>query len=157
MEPPPERRSIRYEGYDYSMAGYYALTICARGKAHLFGSLLPDEPLQLSALGHVVVSELQAIPQHHPTVRLDTWVLMPNHLHLILALTRNRTVAVSGVVGSLKSRCYKQWRATLLAAAQPTPLSCWQRNYFEHIIRNPAELEAQRRYILENPSRWNTM
>jgi putative transposase len=148
------RRSIRYNGYDYSTAGYYALTICARDKAYLFGILLPDEPLQLSPLGELVLSELMALPVQYPTVRLDTWVLMPNHLHLILVLTRNQVVAVSQVVGSFKSRCFQQWRRTLLAAGQPAPPSCWQRNYYERIIRDAAELEAHRRYILDNPGRW---
>ncbi|QNH60628.1 transposase [Hymenobacter sediminicola] len=113
-----------------------------------------DEPLRPSALGDIVVAELLDLPRHYPTIQLDTWVLMPNHLHLILALTRHGTVAVSEVVGSFKSRCYRRWRTALLAAGQPAPSSCWQRNYYEHIICNPTELEAQRRYILENPSRW---
>ncbi|WP_460581706.1 transposase [Hymenobacter luteus] len=157
MEPLPERRSIRYAGYDYSRAGYYALTICTRNKEHLFGSLFPDERLRLSRLGQVVVAQLEDLPHYYPTVRLDTWMLMPNHLHFILVLTRNGAVAVSQIVGSFKSRCYGQWRATLLAGGQPAPPSCWQRNYYERIIRNSTELEAQRRYILENPSRWNTL
>ena len=148
------RRSIRYDGYDYSMAGYYALTICARDKAYLFGVLPPDEPLQPSPLGELVLSELRALPIQYPTVRLETWVLMPNHLHLILVLTRNQTVAVSQVVGSFKSRCFQQWRQSLLASGQPAPPSCWQRNYYERIIRDAAELDAHRRYILDNPNRW---
>jgi REP element-mobilizing transposase RayT len=123
-----QRRSIRYQGYDYSMAGYYALTICACDKAHLFGVLLPDEALQPSALDTIVLAELAALPTQYPTVRLDAWVLMPNHLHVILVLTRHRAVTLSQVIGSFKSRCYRQWRMLLLAAEQRTPPSCWQRN-----------------------------
>jgi putative transposase len=148
------RRSIRYHGHDYSMAGYYALTICARDKAHLFGVLPPDEPLQPSLLGKLVLNELVTIPTHYPTVRVDTWVLMPNHLHLVLVLTRNQTVAVGQIVGSFKSRCYGRWRQVQLAAGRPVPASCWQRNYYERIIRDATELEAQRHYILDNPGRW---
>ncbi len=103
-----QRRSIRYQGYDYSMAGYYALTICAREKAHLFGVLLPEETLQSSALGTIVLAELAALPTHYPTVRLDAWVLMPNHLHVIVVLMRNQAVALHQVIGSFKSRCYQQ-------------------------------------------------
>ncbi len=154
MEPSPERRSIRYHGYDYSMAGYYAVTICARQKAHLFGTLLSGEPLHPSPLGQLVANELLALPTHYPTVRVPAWVVMPNHVHLILVLTRNRAVALSEVIGSFKSRCYRQWRGQLLAAGQFAPPTCWQRNYYERIIRNAAELEGYRNYILENPSRW---
>ncbi|GAB3855738.1 hypothetical protein GCM10028822_27060 [Hymenobacter terrigena] len=65
MELPPQRRSIRYNGYDYSMAGYYALTICARDKAHLFGALTPEEPLQPSALGQLVLISRHTNPFPH--------------------------------------------------------------------------------------------
>ncbi|MCC3152166.1 transposase [Hymenobacter sp. BT770] len=154
MELPPQRRSIRYHGYDYSMAGYYAVTICCRDKAHLLGVLVPEASFQPSALGQLVLDELLALPNHYPTVRVDTWVLMPNHLHFILVLTQNQTLAVSQVVGGFKSRCYGRWRSQLLAAGYQAPPSCWQRNYYERIIRDTAELEGQRRYILDNPNRW---
>jgi putative transposase len=151
---PPQRRSIRYNGYDYSMAGYYALTICARDKAHLFGSLTSGEPLQPSALSEVVLQELTAVTEHFPTVRLDTWVLMPNHLHCILVLTRNRVVSVATVVGSFKLRCFARWRRQLLNTGHEPPPSCWQRDYYERIICDASELESYRRYILDNPNRW---
>ncbi len=137
------------------MAGYYALTLCAREKAHLFGTLCSPEPLLPSPLGGIVLTELAALPTHFPTVRVDTCVLMPNHLHLLLMLTRNRTVSVSQVVGGFKSRCYGQWRTHLLAQGNPAPPSCWQRNYYERIIRDASELEGHRRYILDNPGRWS--
>ena len=156
MDLPPQRRSIRYHAYDYSMAGYYALTICCRAKAHLLGVLAPETPFQPSVLGQVVADELRALPDRWPTVRLDTWVLMPNHLHLILVLTRNQAVAVSQVVAGFKSRCYGQWRARLLAQGLAAPPTCWQRNYYERIVRDASELEGHRRYILDNPSHWQT-
>ena len=154
IELRPQRRSIRYHGYDYSMAGYYALTLCARNKAHIFGSLTNGNPLQPSALGEVVLLELAAVTLHFPTVRLDTWMLMPNHLHCILVLTRNQTVSLGAVVGSFKSRCFARWRRQLLDAGYAPPSSCWQRDYYERIIRNPSELEGHRCYILDNPNRW---
>ena len=129
MDLPPQRRSIRYNGYDYSMAGYYALTICARDRAYLFGSMAMSEPLRLSSLGELVLAELAAITEYFPTVRLDTRIVMPNHLHCILVLTHNRVTSVSQVVGSFKSRCYARWRRQLIAAGQAAPPSCWQRDY----------------------------
>jgi REP element-mobilizing transposase RayT len=154
MELPSQRRSIRYHGYDYSMAGYYALTICCREKAHLLGVLAPDTPFQPSTLGEIVHSELLTLPTRHLTVRIDTWIVMPNHLHLILVLTRNQVEVISQIIGSLKSRCYMQWRKHFLAQEHEAPPSCWQRNYYERIIRDAAELEGHRQYILANPSRW---
>ncbi|MFC6224267.1 transposase [Hymenobacter artigasi] len=154
MKPDSERRSIRYEGYDYSMAGYYALTICARNKTHLFGSLVSGETLQPTILGRIVADELTNITVRFPTVRVDTSVVMPNHLHLILVLTRNHAVVLGEVISDFKSGCYTKWRHQLLAIDQPAPPSCWQRNYYDRIIRNAAELEGYRKYILDNPSRW---
>jgi REP element-mobilizing transposase RayT len=154
MEPDSERRSIRYDGYDSSMAGYYALTVCTQNKAHLFGTLVSGAALQPSPLGEIVFAEISNIPNRFPTVRVDTSIIMPNHLHLILVLTRNRTVALSQVLSDFKSGCYIKWRRRLLADSQPTPPTCWQRNYYERIIRNAAELEGYRRYILDHPNRW---
>ena len=154
MEPASERRSIRYYEYDYSMAGYYAVTICTQNKAHLFGTLVSGETLQPTLLGQIVADELARIPTRFPTVCVDTSIIMPNHLHLILALTRNRAVALSGVIGDFKSGCYGKWRRWLLESGHPAPRSCWQRNYYERIIRDASELEGHRSYILDNPNRW---
>jgi putative transposase len=95
MQPDSERRSIRYQGHDYSMAGYYALTVCTRNKAHLFGTLVTGGTLQPTLLGCIVADELANIPVRFPSVRVDTSIVMPNHLHLVLVLTRNRAVALS--------------------------------------------------------------
>ena len=162
MQPPPrpERRSIRYPGYDYSMAGYYALTLCAAGNAPLFGHLpaadaLSTPPLVPTALGALVQAELLALPTHYPTLRLDTWVLMPNHLHALLVLTKNRAVGLAQVLGAFKSRAWQAWRRQCLALGQPAPPTCWHRNYYERIVRDRAELEGHRAYIAQNPARWH--
>ncbi|MBF9220795.1 transposase [Hymenobacter ruricola] len=154
MQPDSERRSIRYGGYDYSMAGYYALTVCAKNKACLFGTLVTSGTLQPTLLGRIVADELANIPVRFPTVRVDTSIIMPNHLHLILVLARNQVVALSQVLGDFKTGCYGKWRQQLSTSGQSAPPSCWQRNYYERIIRDAAELEGYRRYILDNPNRW---
>ena len=162
MSDLPQRRSIRYGGYDYSMAGYYALTPCAADKACVFGLLpVPDTegaelpPLVPSALGALVQAELLALPTRHPATRLDAWVLMPNHLHLVLVILKNQQVRLAQVVGALKSRVYGGWRQHHLAAGEPAPSSPWQRNYCERIVRDAAELAGHRRYIGQNPIRWH--
>ena len=136
------------------MAGYYALTICARDKAYLFGTLVSGETLQPTVLGRIVAEEISGIPARFPSVRVDTSIIMPNHLHVILVLTRNHSVALSQVISDFKSGCYGKWRHHFLANGQPAPPSCWQRNYYERIIRDAAELEGHRQYILDNPGRW---
>ena len=150
------RRSIRYQGYDYSMAGYYALTVCAAQKAHLFGSI-EDAGINPSELGLIVQEELLRLPGHNLTTQLDEWIIMPNHLHFILILLKNQVVSVSRVVGALKSRCYHTWRERQLGLGLSAPPSCWQRNYYERIIRNADELDAYRKYIRKNPERWQNV
>lgn len=162
MPDRPQRRTIRYDGYDYSLAGYYALTICAADKACLFGHLPAPEteaadvpPLVLSALGELVRAELLALSSHFPATRLDEWVLMPNHLHLVVVVCKNQQVSVAQVVGALKSRVFRGWRQHCLAAGQLAPPSPWQRNYYERIVRDAAELDGHRQYLRQNPTRWH--
>ncbi len=82
-----KRRSIRLPGYDYSIAGSYFITICARDRAARFGGSLPGHP---NRLGRVVERCWQAIPEHFETVTLDEWVLMPNHLHGIVVIWEDK-------------------------------------------------------------------
>ena len=79
---------------------------------------------------------------------------MPNHLHFILTLKKNQAVSIGQMVGAYKSQCFRKWRAQQLAQDLPATPSFWQRNYYEHIIRNADELAGYRAYIRENPSRW---
>ena len=80
-----QRRSIRLRGYDYSAAGAYFLTICARDRVCLFGDVVGDE-MRPNEFGGIVAMCWEAIPRHFETVALDAWVLMPNHLHGIIVI-----------------------------------------------------------------------
>lgn len=166
------RRSIRLKGYDYSRNGAYFITICTRGKKHLFGQINGGE-MHLNEMGTVVDECWQSIPTHYTEVELGEYVIMPNHLHGILYIN---TVGVnhhspgnganndsldndnganndsplrgtSRTVGSI-IRGFKIG-VTKLAGYSP-----WQRNYYEHIIRNQQSHEQIANYIISNPINW---
>ena len=86
------RRSIRLQGYDYSQAGAYFVTICAQGREYLFGDIV-NGALQPNNYAQVVVKWWNAIPEHFPSVELDEFVLMPNHMHGIVVLSTPTSTA----------------------------------------------------------------
>ena len=82
---PRHRHSTRIRGYDYTATGWYFVTICAMNRECLFGEVRNGSEI-LNEMGRLAVSCWEALPVHFPRVTLDTWVLMPNHLHGILVI-----------------------------------------------------------------------
>jgi putative transposase len=83
-----KRRSIRLKGHDYSAAGTYFITLCTHQRDCLFGEIV-DGVMQLNALGEIVQTHWMRLPKHHPNLRLDASIVMPNHFHGILVLPQN--------------------------------------------------------------------
>lgn len=136
-----DRQSIRLAEYDYSQAGIYFVTIVTRERERLFDSL----PLR-----SVAETFWQQLPERFPTVELDEWVLMPNHLHGLLVFTEPAKVTLGTVVGQYKARTTKQINRMLKLSGGDV----WQRNYYERIVRSKIELNAIRQYIRDNPAKW---
>ena len=97
--PLPRRKTIRLQNYDYSQAGAYFVTICTAHKRPLFGVVRRGDPcgrppvpayVELSETGRIVESYLTEIPSHYPDVGLASYVIMPDHIHMILVLTQNQ-------------------------------------------------------------------
>ncbi len=152
------RHSIRLPHYDYTQAGAYFVTSVTYQRELLF-----DDP----ALRQIIETFWQRIPQHMPHVKLDTFVVMPNHFHGVLWLIKTdldasasdtisspETHLVAGslgaIVGNFKSITTRRINLVRKTPGQPV----WQRNYYEHIIRHDKELNAIRQYILDNPANW---
>jgi REP element-mobilizing transposase RayT len=146
------RRSIRLQEYDYAQAGAYFLTICARDRGCLFADIHTGAA-QLTAIGEVVTSCWEAIPEHFSLAELDAYVVKPNHLHGIVVLGGDPGTDTP-VVAEEGTAC----RALLSARLGPLPpgriASLWQANYHEHIIRGARSLDHLRAYIAANPLRW---
>jgi putative transposase len=84
------REALRLQGYDYSAHGAYLVTTCVAGRRHLFGEVVDDGAVRLSALGEQALACLEEIERHHPGVRLDEHVVMPDHVHAIVVLPPGR-------------------------------------------------------------------
>ncbi|ACL24704.1 transposase [Chloroflexus aggregans] len=183
------RRSIRLQGYDYTQPGAYFITIVTHDRTHLFGRVVDGE-MQLNAWGEIVREEWFKTAQIRPYVQLqdDEFVVMPNHVHGIIWMVDDdlapvgatdrrgdRPVApttttvpprgpapqsLGAIIAGFKSAVTH--RINTLRDTPGTPV--WQRNYYEHIIRDKrvrvgaagrSPLHAIRQYIIENPLRWH--
>jgi REP element-mobilizing transposase RayT len=165
------RHSIRLKDYDYSQAGAYFVTLCAWQRECLFGDIVDGE-MRLNALGQVVLDEWNRTPEKRKEIELDAAVVMPNHFHGIICIVdAGTTVGAAGraahpprsplpsgprprslgaFVGGFKSAVTTQ----INVIRQNPGCPVWQRNYFERVIRNDAELERAREYIINNPLKW---
>jgi putative transposase len=158
-----KRRSIRLKGFDYTQGGAYFVTLCTLGKICIFGEVVDGE-MQLSEWGEIARAYWLEIPQHFPDIQLDEFVVMPNHIHGIVVKqsaqhTPQREERFGKPVpGSLPSiiRSFKSAVTKCINANRDQPgRSIWQRNYYERVMRSHKEMETLRRYISENPQRWD--
>jgi len=163
------RRSIRLKGYDYSQEGLYFVTICCQNKECLFGKIVDNE-MRLNNSGKIANDCWQQISKHFPNVILHEYVIMPNHFHGIIQLVgannhspendNNDTGAkdfsplhspsktIGSIVRGFKIGVTKWMR-------QNTDVyHVWQRNYYEHIIRNERSLKNIVKYIVDNSKMW---
>jgi len=157
------RRSIRLRGYDYTQAGAYFVTICSHGRECLFGEILEGE-MELNQYGKVIAASWEKVNREYPGLKLDRWVVMPNHLHGIIAINDrtpggSRTAPTTDMrgpktlgrlLGAFKTVSTKQ--INILRGTPGVPL--WQCNYYERIIRDEDELDRIRSYIEDNPRMW---
>ena len=139
----PVRKNPRLKQFDYSSPNYYFVTICTRDKACIFGT-----PGSLNRRGRIAQKGLLEIEKHFPNVRLDKYVIMPNHIHAILVL-QGTDVQLPVVVGQYKSFVTRQIRQT----EQNFPV--WQSSYHDRVIRNQKSYESIWLYIESNPLNWN--
>jgi REP element-mobilizing transposase RayT len=154
---------------DYSQPGAYFVTICAFQKQNIFGTV-ENGRVQLSPIGEIARACWVDMPNHFPGVKVDTFVVMPNHVHGILAIVERARRAVplrddqrleafrDPVPGSVPTmvRSYKSSVTKLVRDdIGNRAMHVWQSNYFERVLRNGEEFSKASRYILENPSMWH--
>ncbi|HEY9639693.1 MAG TPA: transposase [Coleofasciculaceae cyanobacterium] len=167
------KRSLRLKGYDYSSPGAYFITICAHQRQCLFGAVMNGE-MQLSEYGQIASNEWLRSQDIRQEINFDAWVIMPNHIHAIVLIQTSdlpqhpvgaplpsgaplrhgiayrRPRSLSSFVAGFKSTTTQQ--INIMRNAPGTPV--WQRNYYEHIVRNEASLECLRQYIHNNSLSW---
>ena len=161
------RRSLRLKDYDYSLEGAYFITICTHNRQCFWGKVVDNE-IHLHDWGRVVESEWWQTTILRPYVMLDAYVVMPNHFHAIFFLDNQeratqrvaptgeksgaglKPASVGSIVGQFKSQVTK--RIIALWGPQKGPI--WQRNYYEHVVRDEDDLNRIREYIQNNPIGW---
>jgi REP element-mobilizing transposase RayT len=156
------RRSIRLQNYDYSQQGAYFVTICTLQRECLFGEIIERE-IQLNDYGKIVLKWWNKLNQHFPKVETDAFVIMPNHIHGIVVIEKSkgrtevtetenvRNAHLGQIIAYFKYQSTKQ-----INGIRGLPgVRIWQRNYYEHIIRNEDVLNRAREYIIDNPASWD--
>jgi putative transposase len=171
-----QRHTIRLRHYDYSQPGSYFVTIVAQNRLCLYGQIV-QAARQMNSAAHIVESCWLEISSHFPHVSLDEFIIMPNHLHGLIIIAEKTNSVGAGfprptsldnptkideqtpqfklptlgqIVGYFKYQTTKQINISRGTPGAPV----WQRNYYEHVIRNATELAAARQYIQNNPAQW---
>ncbi|MDD2917100.1 MAG: transposase [Candidatus Gracilibacteria bacterium] len=171
--------SNRLKGYDYSSEGVYFITICTKNCENYFGEIVEGK-MVLNEIGKVADRFLREIPDHFQNVSIGEYVIMPNHVHIVIMIglgcsveirpsveTRQCLVSTSGS-NPKPSRFQNQGKGTISAIVgsyksictktintmQENVFFAWQPNYHDHIIRDEDELNRIRQYIVDNPLQW---
>jgi putative transposase len=136
---------MRLADYDYQTAGAYAMTICAHDRSECLFSAPVVEGILKEEWNH--------LPQRFSGITLDLIVIMPDHLHCIIWHNGpgENTKSIITVIGGYKSFCANAWLRHIKATDANRSGNLWQRNFYDHIIRNEKDLNAQRAYMLNNP------
>lgn len=156
----PQRKRLRLEAYDYSQPGYYFITICTRERKQealcsiepAVGAIINRPPrISLTPLGRIVDETIRAIPDHYPGILVDQYIIMPDHVHLILSF---RNIGPDGrqiAAPTPLSKIIQQMKRT---ASKQAGVPLWQKGFYDHVIRNDVDLANVRQYIRNNPLKW---
>ena len=160
MEEMKKRKTIRLNGEHYNRAGAYFLTICTQNRrcilSRVVGTGVLDGPkIELLPYGKIAEKYMKQLDEFYNDIQVKSYVIMPNHIHLLLFLKPNengpsgtpvptvQNSVVSRFISTFKRFCNKEYGENI-----------WQYRSYDHIIRNHEDYEAHLKYIYENPMRW---
>lgn len=158
MEKCPSRKPTRLLCYDYSQPGAYFVTVCVKEKrcilSAIVGGVDPDAPsVQLTAYGTVIMQNLNRMNAIYRDIHIDHFVIMPNHVHLLITISQDAQNGASGstpptntlsrFIAAMKKFTEKECGAAL-----------WQRGFHDHVIRDDTDYRKHWQYIDENPKKW---
>ena len=157
MNELPKRKQIRLKDYDYSQNGYYFITICTHNRQNLFGEIVgatlcgrPNNPDKM------IEKWLLEMENKFDDVKICEYIIMPNHLHFIISKTGDHIGSpLRDIVGWFKTMTTNEYIANVKNNIfPPFDEKIWQRNYYEHIIRDENDYITKAAYILNNPLKW---
>ena len=160
------RKNIRFENFDYSSPGVYFITICTENRKNYFwndtlnlhifewysvgANCVRPRNLPLSDIGNTVLEELEKWHKTYDAVKLCSYVIMPNHLHVMVFISADECGRPQ--VAPTVDRMVKQFKGSV---TKKIGHSIWQKSFMEHVIRNKQDFEIRSKYIYENPVQWN--
>lgn len=136
-----KRKSIRLKEYDYTKEGIYFITICIKNRQQLLGKIINSQ-IQLNQKGKIIEKELINTINKLKYCNIKIYQIMPDHIHFILEIKNENIIKLGDIVRYYKGRTSSKTKIY------------WQRNYYEHIIRNEKEYNKIYEYIINNPSNW---
>ena len=154
----PKRKRVRLKEYDYSAKGMYFLTVCVKDRKWLLGKIVGcgdfDAPqMILSPYGKILDKYINLMNEKYPHIKVNKYIIMPDHFHLILNITGCRDGAsetaapynneTSKFISLLKRYCNREYGKNI-----------WQTSYYDHIIRDEEDYHKIREYIDMNVQRW---
>ena len=177
MKYSPEiyhRKSIRLKNYDYSLEGLYFITICCQNREHLFGEIVKGKMI-LNNAGLMIQRIYEELPKYFEKMEIGEYVIMPNHFHCVIEIVdlvgvplvgtqmsgNNRATTrvaptVGDIIGTFKSLTTIEYIKMVKNNQLPNfDRRIWQKNYYEHIIRNEEEYTKISKYIENNPTKWD--
>ncbi len=163
---PYRRRTIRLREFDYSLPGGCFFTISSFQREFLFGSI-NEEKTALNAFGKIVQSCWDTLNRHYNNIDLGSFIIMPNHVHGIIVIRDSNIDLRQNIRAGLRPaptkngslpeiiRVFKSFSTRTINELRKSPgIPVWQRNYYEHIIRDDEELGSIREYIENIPKNW---
>ena len=161
------RRNNRLLNYDYSQNGWYFTTICTAGRKNYFGAIV-DDKMVLNEYGKIVEKYWREIADHYDQIKLDEFVIMPNHIHGIIIIQNNQqglnyvgteqcSVPTRNNRFGLISKVIKSYKEAVIKFIRHNYHDndfAWQRSFYDHVIRNEKSLDNIRHYIRYNPLQW---
>mgnify|MGYP000915229558 CR=1 FL=1 len=148
-----KRKNTRLKDYDYSQPGYYFVTICTKDRQRLFWKVgatcgRPHLKPQLTSIGYTVDKEINKISSIFNNIKINKYVIMPNHIHMIIVISeesgRSKTAPTI-------SRIIQQFKGSI---TRQVGFPIWQKLFYDHIIRNQKEYQKVWEYIDTNPLKW---
>ena len=167
------QKQYRYKGYDYSQDGFYFVTICVKNREMFFGNVtginrgtyIENAYVELSQIGKIALDYWLEIPNHFPFVILDEFIIMPNHIHGIIQIDRDRVGTQNlaflryenklGPQSRNLSSIIRGFKIGVTKYANKNNIDfAWQSRFHDRIIRDDDELNQIRYYIIKNPEDW---
>ncbi len=155
-----KRKPTRLKDYDYSTPGAYFVTVCTHNRKSLFGNIVGGDifsapKIILSSVGKIVNDEILNIESHYKNIKIDKFVIMPNHIHLIIRITERINAFptikydIPNVVGKFKASVTRNVGKAFMPSAK-----LWQDSFHDHIIRGEEDYKEIWQYIDKNPAKW---